>query len=337
MSQPHLVVYDGHTALPTDPDPATALAAARAVGGMLWVTLEDPTPDEVVRLGTVLGLEPLGVASVLRTHQRSKLTRVGDHLFVVVQPAQYDDAAETVECHEVDIFLGDDVFVVISADGAVDLEAMRGLLDQHPHVLDRGPFGVLWGVFEYVTRGYRDVLDGIEHDIDQIEEELFAEDEGVSRRIFALQREVIDLGHATSSLPDVLARIQRIVERREKVEDAPAFGEIAERARFVDQRVSGFRSTLDDALTIHSTLVDQRRNEAMQRMTETSIQQNDQVKKISSWAAIGFAPTLVAGIYGMNFQYMPELAWPWGYPFALGLMVAVSAGLYAVFKSKDWL
>lgn len=337
MSQPHLVVYDGHTALPTDPDPATALAAARAAGGMLLMTLEDPTHDDVLRLGSVFGLEPLGVASVLRTHQRSKLTRIGDHLFVVVQPARYDDAAETVECHEVDIFLGQDFFVIISTEGAVDLEAMRGLLEQHPRLLDRGPFGVLWGVFEYVTRDYRDVLDGIEHDIDQIEEELFAEDEGVSRRIFALQREVIDLGHATGSLPEVLERIQRIVERKEQTEDAPAFREVAERARFVDQRVSGFRSTLDNALTIHSTLIDQRRNEAMQRMTETSIQQNDQVKKISSWAAIGFAPTLVAGIYGMNFQYMPELAWPWGYPFALGLMVAVSAGLYAVFKSKDWL
>ncbi|MEI5579315.1 CorA family divalent cation transporter, partial [Streptomyces brasiliscabiei] len=89
---------------------------------------------------------------------------------------------------------------------------------------------VLWGVFEHVTRDYRDVLDGIEHDIDQIEEELFAEDEGVSRRIFALQREVIDLGHATASLPEVLERIQRIVERKEQIEDAPAFREVAERA-----------------------------------------------------------------------------------------------------------
>ena len=84
-------------------------------------------------------------------------------------------------------------------------------------------------------------------------------------------------------------------------------------------------------------IFDQRRNDAMQRMTEQSIQQNEQVKKISSWAAIGFAPTLVAGIYGMNFQFMPELAWPWGYPFAIGLMIAVSAGLYVLFKRNDWL
>ena len=97
------------------------------------------------------------------------------------------------------------------------------------------------------------------------------------------------------------------------------------------------RHTLENALTVHATIVDQRRNDAMQRMTEQSIQQNEQVKKISSWAAIGFAPTLVAGIYGMNFQFMPELAWPWGYPFAIGLMIAVSAGLYVLFKRNDWL
>lgn len=337
MAQPHCVVYDGHTPVPTDPDPATALAAARAAGGMLWVGLSRPTREQVHELADVFGLEPLGVASALRTHQRSKLDRYGEHLFVVVQPAQYDDAAETVECHEVDLFVGEDFFIAISPDGQVDLEKLRVLLEEHPEVLDRGPYGVLWATFEFVTRGYRDVLDGIEHDIDEIEVQLFGDDDEVSHRIFALQREVIDLGHATAPLPDMLLRLQRIVENRFHVDDAPAFREVADRARYVDARVSAFRGTLDSALTVHSSLVDQRRNEAMQRMTETSLEQNDQVKKISSWAAIGFAPTLVAGIYGMNFRTMPELDWPWGYPFAIALMAAVSAGLYVVFKKNDWL
>lgn len=337
MGQPHCIVYAGHTPLPTDPDPAAALAQARAAGGMVWVGVSQPTADQVHELARVFHLEALGVASALRTHQRSKLDRYGEHLFVVVQPAQYDDAAETVECHEVDLFVGDDFFIALSVDGAIDLEQVRTLLDAQPDVLDRGSYGVLWATFEYVTRGYRDVLDGVEHDIDQIEEELFADDEDVSRRIFALQREVIDLGHATAPLPDMLTRLQRIVENRLHIDDAPAFREVADRARYVDGRVSAFRGTLDNALTVHSSLVEQRRNEAMQRMTETSLEQNEQVKKISSWAAIGFAPTLVAGIYGINFQYMPELSWPWGYPFALVMMVATSAVLYALFKKNDWL
>lgn len=337
MAQPRCLVYDGHTPLATDAGPAAALRQARAAGGMLLVTMIAPTDAEVQDLAGVFGLEPIGVASALRTHQRSKLDRYGDHLFVVVQPAQYDDAAETVECHEVDLFVGDDFIIAISSDGKIDLEALEGRLFRFPRVLEGGTYGVLWAMIEHVTRGYRDVLDGIEHDIDQIEEELFGEGEDVSRRIFALQREVIDLGHATAPLPDMLDRLQRIVQRRRQIEDAPAFHEIGDRARYVDSRVAAFRSTLDNALTIHTTLIEQRRNEAMQRMTQQSIQQNDQVKKISSWAAIGFAPTLVAGIYGMNFRSMPELDWPWGYPFAIAVMIAVSTGLYLVFKRNDWL
>lgn len=345
MAQLHCVVYDGHTPLPADPgthpdtgtDPAAALAAARKAGGTVWVSVSQPTPEQVHALGAAFGLDPLGVAGALRTHQRSKLDRYGDQLFVVVQPAQYDDAAEEVRCHELDLIVGEDFFIVVSADGEVDLERMRALLEEHPAVLDRGTLGILWASFEYVTRGYRDVLEGIEQDIDEIEEQLFTGTADASHRIFALQREVIDLGHAIAPLPDMLVRLQRIVERRTHADDAPAFRELADRARYVDARVGAFRSTLDNALQIHSTIVDQRRNDAMRRMTETSIQQNDQVKKISSWAAIGFAPTLVAGIYGMNFQYMPELTQPWGYPFALGLMVAVSVGLYVVFKKNDWL
>ncbi|MBF4563232.1 magnesium and cobalt transport protein CorA [Microbacterium sp. VKM Ac-2870] len=337
MPQPQCVVYVDGTPHPTDAMPADALADARRRGGMLWVGITTPDPDEIRSVAQLLGLERIGVEGALRTHQRSKLDRFGDHLFVVVQPSQYDDATEAVHCSEVDLFVGKDFVVVISADGAVDTEKLRALLDEHPDIAARGPLGVLWGTFEYVTRGYREVMDGIEHDIDEIEEELFGEDEGVSRRIFALQREVIDLRHATAPLPGIMDRLEHYVGSRMPSGEAPGYREIADRARYIDARVAAFRETLDNALTIHATIVDQRRNDQMSEMTRTSIEQNDQVKKISSWAAIGFAPTLVAGIYGMNFQNMPELAWPWGYPFALGLMVAVSAGLYAVFKKKDWI
>lgn len=337
MAVPRCVLYKGAEALPVHQDPATALAAARAQGAMLWIALVEPSRGDVHALASALDLSTLGVASTLRNNQRSKLDHFGDHLYLALQPAQYDDAAEAVECHEVDVFVGDELFVAISPDGAVDLEQMRALLEEHPEVLQKGSYGVLWATLEYVTRGYRGVLDGVEHDIDQIEEELFGEDASVSHRIFALQREVIDLHHATAPLENMLDRLQRIVSARAHRDEAPAFREIADRARYVDGRVAAFRHTLDNALTVHATIVDQRRNDAMQRMTEQSIQQNEQVKKISSWAAIGFAPTLVAGIYGMNFQFMPELSWPWGYPFAIGLMIAVSAGLYALFKRNDWL
>lgn len=337
MAVPHCVLYlDGHPE-PVSQDPLEALHAARAAGGMLWVSLTAPSADEMRAIAQTFSLAPLGVASMQRRSERSKLDHYGDHLYLALQPAQYDDAQESVECHEVDVVTGDDVLIVVARDGAIDLERLRGLLEEHPEVIRKGTYGVLWAMLEFVTRGYRDVLDGVENDIDEIEEQLFGDDAGVSRRIFALQREVIDLHHATAPLEDMLDRVERLVQRRLRTAEAPAFHEIADRARYVDSRVASFRQTLDSALTVHATLVDQRRNEAMERMTEQTIRQNDQVKKISSWAAIGFAPTLVAGIYGMNFRHMPELEWVWGYPFALGLMVGVSVGLYALFRRNDWL
>lgn len=318
--------------------PKDALALARSRGGWAWVGLQTSADADVERLGDELGLDRLGVVESRLGQQRSKLGHYGDGLYLVLQPARYDDAAETVVCHQVNVFVTDFLVVTTMVADPVDIGAVRVRLEAEPGLVAAGPYAVLWALCESVTRGYRDVLDGIETDIDQIEEELFGVASGVSHRIFALQREVIDLNHATQPLVNVLDRLAGLVVDKPGISrDAPAFHEVAERARYVEGRVSAFRQTLDNALTIHATLVGQQQNEQMREMTETSLQQNDQVKKISSWAAIGFAPTLVASIYGMNFQFMPELAQPWGYPFALGLMATVSAGLYIVFKKNDWL
>lgn len=337
MAVVHTVVYIDGAPDRTDLSPVDALADARARGGLAWVAVTRATDDEVRALGSDLGLNRLGVLESLRGHQRSKFERYGDDLFLVLQPARYDDDSETVVCHEVDVFVSDDLVVAIADTGDKELALARTQVEKHPEIFDNGPLGVVWSITEFVSRGYRDVLDGIENDIDEIEEELFKEGEGVSRRIFALQREVIDLHHATAPLEEILDRLRTLASERGSALGDSAFREVEDRARYINARISAFRQTLDNALTLHATLVDQRTNEQMKAMTETSLQQNDQVKKISSWAAIGFAPTLIAGIYGMNFAYMPELDWPWGYPFAIALMVAVSTGLYFVFKKNDWL
>lgn len=331
------VVYIDGVPHPTDAAPAAALADARRSGGLAWVGVTGATDDEVRALGSDLGLSRLGVLEALRGHQRSKFEQYGEDLFLVLQPAVYDDASETVECREVDVFVSAHLIVAIAPDAQIELEQSRRQLEAHPEIFTNGPLGVVWSITEFVTRGYRDVLDGIENDIDEIEEQLFAEGEGVSRRIFALQREVIDLHHATAPLEEILDRLRTLAAERGSALGDSAFREVEDRARYIDARITAFRQTLANALTLHATLVDQRTNEQMKEMTETSLQQNDQVKKISSWAAIGFAPTLVAGIYGMNFRDMPELGWVWGYPFAIGLMVTVSVGLYFVFKKNDWL
>ena len=337
MAVSNSVVYVDGAVAQEGADPAEALAYARANAGMLWIGLISPNDDDVQAIGELLELNHLGVLESQRDHERSKLEQYGDELFLVLQPAQYDDAAEEVHCHEVDVFVGEDFIVTIVRDDVFDTGAVRQRLERHPELLERGSYIVLWALLEWVTRGYRGVLDGIEDDIDQIEEQIFSEDAHVSHRIFGLQREVIDLHHATAPLVDMLDRLQKIVQEREGTADAPAFREIDDRARYVEGRVVAFRQTLDNALTVNSTLVDARRNEEMRKLTEFGLQQNDQVKKISAWAAILFAPTLVGTVYGMNFDHMPELHWALGYPMALGLMLATSITLYTVFKKRDWL
>lgn len=317
--------------------PEDALAQAREKKGTVWIGLNSPDADEIARIGGLFGLHPLVIEESQRDHTRAALERFGDQLFIVLQPAHYIDASETVETAEIDLLVGPDYIVTVHSDDAVDLAGTRAYIERHDEILSRGPIAVVWAVFEMVVRGYAPVLAGVENDIDEIETALFSREKGVSQRIFALQREVIDLHHATAPLPDMLTRMQQIVTEATGRKEAPAFREAYDRAQVVIDRVLGFKHTLDSALQVDATLSEQRTNEDMKRMTEFGLQQNDQVKKISSWAAILFAPTLVGTVYGMNFDDMPELSWQFGYPMALGLMVVTSVTLYVVFKKRGWL
>ncbi|KAA9086603.1 magnesium and cobalt transport protein CorA [Microbacterium radiodurans] len=316
-------------------DARSARAAARDAGGFAWVSIVDDDTDRLAQIVAEVGVHPVAARELARTHQRSLFERYGDDAFVVLQPATYDDAAETVRCDEVDVVLVDGMLITATRSGRLDLESIRRRLDDHPHLIARGPHAILWAMFETVLAGYRDVLDGVENDIDEIEDQLFGDDPAVSRRIFDLQREAIDLAHATTPLPDVLERLGSWIALDGA--ETPGWTDLRGRAAYVSERVQAMRRTLDDALTIHATLVNQRLDEKMADLTEVQVRQNEQVKKISSWAAIGFAPTFVASLYGMNFRYMPELDLPWGYPMAIGFMVLLSAGLYVVFKRNDWL
>jgi len=319
--------------------PLEAIRSARENGDMVWIGLLKPEPDELQRLAEVLDLHPLAVADCLRGHQRSKLERFGEQTFVVLQPAVYHDNTETVVCSEVNIFVGKDFVLSVHADRSIDVTATRHRIERHPDVLRQGPYVVVWAICEQVVADYTPVLIGVEDDIDQIEVQLFSDTEvaAVSKRIFALTREVIDLEHATAPLAEMLTRLQGIVTEMSGQPDAPAFHDLNDRAKHVVDRIDIFRTTLHSAMSVHSTLVEEQNNEAMRIMSEQGLKQADQSKKIASWAAILFAPSLVAGIYGMNFDNMPELHWEYGYPMALLIMLAFSTTLYIVFKRRDWL
>ena len=310
----------------------------RANGGMAWIGLYRPDDDELTAVADEFSLHHLAVEDALKGHQRSKLERYGSTLFVVLRPARYLDAEEKVEFGELHVFVGEDFVVTVRHAESPDLGKVRTRLEESPELLAMGPAAVLYAILDEVVDEYEPVVNGLENDIDEIENELFGGDPGVSRRIYDLHREVIEFQRATQPLQFMVENLQRGSEKYHlDPEVNRRLGDVLDHVIRLIEQVNTFRTLLQNALTVHSTLVAQRQNEEMTRLTETSLAQNEEVKRISSWAAILFAPTLVAAIYGMNFDVMPELHWAFGYPFALVLMVATGVGLYLAFKRNRWL
>jgi magnesium transporter len=307
-------------------------------GGMAWIGLYRPDPTELQSLAAEFDLHPLAVEDALEAHQRPKLERYGATLFVVLRAARYMDAAEEVDFGELHIFVGRDFVITVRHGAAPDLAAVRRRMEASPELLKRGPEAVLYAILDAVVDGYAPVVAGLQNDIDEIETEVFTNTPGVSRRIYELSREVVEFQRATRPLAGIVSGLSAGFDKYNIDEELRRYlRDVADHATHVTERVDGFKQALQDILTVNATLVTQQQNEEMKALAEASHAQNEEIKKISAWAAILFAPTLVGTIYGMNFDHMPELGWVWGYPFALLLMAAVCAGLYVVFKRRDWL
>jgi magnesium transporter len=305
---------------------------------LLWLGLYRPEPAQLGELAEQYDLPELAVEDAIKAHQRPKFERYGDTLFVVLKAARYRDEAEEVEFGELHLFLGKDFAITVRHSESPDLSRVRRRLESEPALLAKGSEAVLYAILDAVVDGYRPVVDGLANDIDEIEIEVFRGDPGVSRRIYELSQEVLDFQRAAQPLTGILAAITAGFDKYGVDEDLRSYlRDVADHVVSVNERVEGFRLQLRDILTVNATLVAQRQNDEIRELTETSIAQGEEVKKISAWAAILFAPTLVGTVYGMNFTDMPELHWHLGYPFALVLMLLVSVVLYGVFKRRDWI
>jgi magnesium transporter len=312
--------------------------AMRSRNGMAWIGLYRPDAEEVQAVAAEFGLHHLSVEDALSGHQRSKLERYDDTLFVVLRPARYLDAEEEVEFGELHIFVGPDFVVTIRHAESPNLARVRNRMEANPALLALGPEAVLYAILDEVVDEYAPVIAGLENDIDEIEDQLFGTNEDVAQRIYELSREVIKFQRAVHPLTAIIEALLRgSAKYQVDVELQRSLRDVLDHTIRVVERTDGFRALLDNALTTHSTLVAQRQNDEMRRMTETSLAQNEEVKRISAWAAILFAPTLIGAIYGMNFDNMPELHWEFGYPMAIGLMVLAGIGLYVAFKFRKWL
>jgi len=306
--------------------------------GMAWIGLYRPDEHELNELADEFGLHPLAVEDAVTAHQRPKLERYGNTLFVVLRAARYLDDVEEVEFGELHVFLGRDFVITVRHAEKPDLSVVRRRLEQDPTLLSLGTEAVLYAILDAVVDGYIPVVHGLENDVDEIETQVFDGDPAVSRRIYELSREVVDFQRAAQPLTAVVDALTAGFDKYEvDFELRRALRDVADHLIEVNERVDGLRVLLRDILQVNSILVAQKQNEEMTALSRTSNAQNDEVKKISAWAAIGFAPTTIASIYGMNFNHMPELGWYLGYPFALGLMVLAGVVLYVAFKKRGWL
>ncbi|MBQ6643322.1 MAG: magnesium and cobalt transport protein CorA [Saccharopolyspora sp.] len=332
------IYVDGRRARSPESLAETSRALADEDGAMAWVGLYRPSAEELQAAAEEFGLHELAVEDAILAHQRPKVERYDETLFVVLRPARYLDETEQVELGELHLFIGPDFVLTVRHGRSPDLAAVRDRMEAAPELLRRGPHAVLYAVLDAVVDDYAPVVEGVQHDIDEIETQVFGGDPNASRRTYQLSREVIELQRATSPLLGILEEVgANYAERDADAELHRRLRDVTDHATTVAERVGGFRQMISDILSVNATLVTQEQNEKMKSLTEASYAQSEQVKSISSWAAILFAPTLVGTVYGMNFDAMPELHWSFGYPMAVGLMIVVCVLLYVVFKRRDWL
>jgi magnesium transporter len=316
----------------------TRLAEPRELAGMGrasqdadevgWVALYQPTEQEFADVVREFDLPQRSVEDAVRAHQRPKLERYGETLFCVLRAARYLDETETVAFSELQVFAARQFVVTVRHGDAPDLPGLRRSLETRPDVLRRGPLAILHAIIERVVDDYRPVLDGIESDIDEIEESVFGGKAEVSRRVYELSREVIAFQRATRPLAPMLERL--MIDRPLDEDTRMHLGDVQDHAIRVVEQGDALRQLLQNILNVNLTL-------ETKALNETSNAQNEEVKMISAWAAILFAPTLVGSVYGMNFDAIPELRWRFGYAFAIGLMIAVAATLFALFRRRHWI
>jgi len=299
-------------------------AEATDEGDFVWVGLYKPSESELGDVAKAFGLHPLAVEDALKAHQRPKLERYQGSLFLTLKTLWYVDADDAVETGEINVFAGHDFVVTVRHGRGSELHSARARLESSEKILDHGPGAVIYAVCDSVVDGYGVVLDELQVDVDEIESSVFSpERTNDSNRIYVLKREIAEARRAVLPLRDPMRRFAEGLVDRVDPEAGPFFRDVLDHLNQAADAIDTLDSLLSTAFDAH--------------LARITVQQNDDMRKISAGAALVVVPTLIAGIYGMNFKYMPELNWYLGYPFALVLMVAASIGLLLLFKKSGWL
>ncbi|WP_301129174.1 magnesium/cobalt transporter CorA [Streptomyces cacaoi] len=321
-------LYRGGKRADRPPDFPAALREAREAGdAFLWIGLYEPTEAEFARVSRDFGLHPLAVEDSLRAHQRPKLETYADSLFLVLKPIAYEEETGELSTGELMVFVGDSFVLTVRHGRANPLGAVRERLEHTPSVLRHGPTAVMYAVSDTVVDHYLDVAAALHHDLDDLEAHVFSTEvratASLAGRIYAFKRQALEFRRATVPLIDPVARLTG--GRVPFVHDDSRFffRDVADHLSRVNEQVESIDRLLTDILSAH--------------LAQMGVRQNDDMRKISAWAAMFAVPTAIAGVYGMNFTHMPELHWVFGYPMALLLMLGVCLVLFRVFKSRGWM
>jgi magnesium transporter len=317
-----LAVYRDGKRSPGKLDLQEAFEAGRDGGAFVWIGLYEPTEEEFASVADEFMLHPLAVEDAVHAHQRPKLEVYGESLFVVVKTARYVE--EVIEFAEIQLFIGDGFVVTVRHGEASELAEVRRDLESKPELLSCGALAVLHAVLDRVVDDYEPVLDEIDLDLVDIEAQVFSDTRtNPARRIYRLKRQVLDLYRNTEPLLEPMGRLVSGKSLFNTAELSDYFRDVDDHLRREVARIELMRDLLSDAMQVN--------------LSHISVQQNDDMRKISAGAAIIAVPTMLAGIWGMNFRHMPELDEWWGYPAALALIAAACWGVYVRAKRAGWL
>ncbi len=316
------VYVDGRPTTPVTLGEACRIC--REPGKFAWVALHEPAREEFVSAAGEFGLDEMAVEDAIGPHQRPKIERIGERLFVVLKSARYLEDAGRIEFGEIRAFVEPDFIVTVSYGNDPTLDSMRREMERDPDRLRRGPATVLYQIIHRVVEGYVPVVEGLENDLDEVEAEVLGGNAGTSGRIHELSREVIRFHQATKPLAGALEQlIESGIADDLDPETSKYLRRIRDRVLRVTEQIEGFRDLLSSILDVNLTMV--------------GTQQNDQMQRISAWGAILIVPTLIAGIFGMNFEEAWWIHAEYGFEAMMVLLVLISVLLYASFKRSGWL
>ncbi len=300
-----------------------AFDASRDESAFVWIGLHEPTEAEFDLVRKEFKLHELAIEDAIKAHQRPKLEEYGESLFLVLKTARYDEGSDSVELGEIQLFIGDR-FLITIRHGETQLHDARLRLEQRPELLRHGPSAALHAIIDRVVDDYLPVIFTLDSDIKDVEVQVFSSSRvNPAERIYRLKREVLSIHEAVGPLPEELDRLARGHHELIPQEMVPYFRDVHDHLLRLVVQIDGFRDLLTSVLTSN--------------LTQVTVRQNEDVRKISAWAAIIAVPTMIAGIYGMNFEHMPELTWTLGYPMVLSLIVGACVAVYGYFKHIGWL